>query len=46
MDQILRTNISLKKKQLTPILGFPCLIWMPQAVDCDSQAVNGVSQVL
>ena len=43
----IRTNIFLNWKiQLTPIQGFPRLISMPQAVDCDPQAVTGVSRVL
>ena len=42
---ILRTNIFLKDTVDTnPRL--PRLISMPQAVDCDPQAVTGVSQVL
>ena len=33
-----------RKIQLAPIQGFPFVISMPQAVDCDPQAVAGVSQ--
>ena len=40
---ILRTNIFAEKITLTPIQGFPRVISMPQAVDCDPQAVTGVS---
>ena len=43
---ILRTNIFAEKIKLTPNQGCPRLISMPQAVDCDPQAVAGVSQVL
>ena len=32
--------------QLTPTQDFPRLISMPRGVDCDPQAVIGVSQVL
>ena len=39
-------QIFLWKIKLTPIQGCPRLISMPQAVDCDPQAVTGVSQVL
>ena len=31
---------------MTPTLGFPRLILMPQAVDCDPQAVTEVIQVM
>ena len=34
------------KMQLTQFPGFPHLNSMPQAIDCDPQAVTGVSQVL
>ena len=37
-----RTNI-FWKIQLTPIQYFPRLISMPKTVDCDPQAVVGVS---
>ena len=33
-----------RKIQLAPIQGFPFVISMPQAVDCDPQSVAGVSQ--
>ena len=45
--QIWDQNIFADKKiKLTPIQGCPCLISKPQAVDCDPQAVTGVSQVV
>ena len=40
------TNIFLKNIKLTPIRCCPRLISMPRAIDCDPQAVTGVSQVL
>ena len=44
--QIWDQNIFAEKIKLTPIQCCPCLISMPQAVDCDPQAITGVSQVL
>ena len=41
---ILRTNTFAEKIKLTPIQGCSHLISMPQAFDCDPQAVTGSSQ--